>query len=118
MTFKITFYILVSVAIIWILTIGALLFALRAFSDDLNKASTVAKGSVYMTVFALSIVLQIAIIFPGLLLLQPLRLWRVMRNERHAITPRQHFRGTLLLMTPSHLSVIDLHYASYISTTL
>ncbi len=63
MTFKITFYILVSVAIIWILTIGALLFALRAFSDDLNKASTVAKGSVYMTVFALSIVLQIAIIF-------------------------------------------------------
>ncbi|KAK0246151.1 hypothetical protein EDD85DRAFT_803276 [Armillaria nabsnona] len=93
MTFKITFYILVSVATIWILTIGALLFALRAFSDGLNKASTVAKGSVYMTVFALSIVLQIAIIFPGLLLLQPLRLWRVMRNERHAITPRQHFRA-------------------------
>ncbi|KAK0198749.1 hypothetical protein F5146DRAFT_918927 [Armillaria mellea] len=93
MTFKITFYILVSVATIWILTIGALLFALQAFSNDLNKATTVAKGSVYMTVFALSIILQIAIIFPGLLLLQPLRLWRLMRNERHAITPRQHFRA-------------------------
>ncbi|KAK0208655.1 hypothetical protein DFS33DRAFT_1304877 [Desarmillaria ectypa] len=93
MTFKITFYVLVSVAVIWILTIGALLFALRAFSGDLNKATTVAKGSVYMTVFALSIVLQIAIIFPGLLLLQPLRLWRVIRSDKHAITPRQHFRA-------------------------
>ncbi|KAK0465471.1 uncharacterized protein EV420DRAFT_1637605 [Desarmillaria tabescens] len=93
MTFKITFYVLVSVAVIWILTIGALLFALHAFSGDLDKATTVAKGSVYMTVFALSIVLQIAIIFPGLLLLQPLRLWSVIRNERYAITPRQHFRA-------------------------
>lgn len=93
MTFKITFYVLVSVAVVWILAIGALLFALHAFSVDLDKATMVAKGSVYMTVFALSIILQIAIIFPGLLLLQPLRLWRIIRGERRAITPRQRFRA-------------------------
>lgn len=46
-----------------------------------------------MSILALSIVVNVAIIFPALLLLQPFRLWRVIRTERQAVTPRQRFRG-------------------------
>jgi hypothetical protein len=44
-------------------------------------------------VLLLAMVLNAAIIAPGLLLLQPFQLWRVMRAQRRAVTPRQRFRG-------------------------
>lgn len=94
LTFKLIFYILTASAVVCILAIGALLFALRAFDLGSGETSSIANGSIYMTVLGLTIVLQIAIIVPGLLMLQPLRLWRVTRAEKHAITPRQRFRGT------------------------
>lgn len=46
-----------------------------------------------MSAMALSIIVQVAIIIPGLLLLQPVRLWKLVREERQAVTPRQRFRG-------------------------
>lgn len=46
-----------------------------------------------MTVLGLTIVTNVALIVPGLLLLQPMRLWNVLKAERQAITPRQRFRG-------------------------
>jgi calcium permeable stress-gated cation channel len=49
-----------------------------------------------MSILALSIVISLAVISPALLLLQPVRLWRVLRAERQALTPRQRFRGRLI----------------------
>jgi hypothetical protein len=93
MVFKATFFILTSVAAIWLIAVGALLFALRAFTFNSQVSQSVANGSIYMSILALSIVVNVAIIFPALLLLQPIRLWRVLRAERQAVTPRQRFRG-------------------------
>ncbi|KAG5639564.1 hypothetical protein H0H81_012235 [Sphagnurus paluster] len=91
--FKITFFILTFVSALWLIAIGSLLFAFRAFIENSGKAQSVANGSIYMTILALAIVLNLAIIFPALLMLQPFRLWRVLRDERQAITPRQRFRA-------------------------
>lgn len=95
LVFKITFFILVAIAAIWLITVGSLLFAVQAFSTDRSKSQTVANGSIYMSVLALVIVLNVAVISPALLLLQPFRLWRLRRAEKEAITPRQTFRGEL-----------------------
>jgi hypothetical protein len=92
--FKLIFFVLTGAAIICIVTAGALIFTLQAFHDRGDETKAVASGAVYMGAFAMAIVLNVAIIVPGLLLLQPLRLWRVMWSLRRAITPRQRFRGT------------------------
>ncbi|KAF8079018.1 hypothetical protein FPV67DRAFT_1467201 [Lyophyllum atratum] len=91
--FRITFFILTSVAALWLITVGAILFSLRAFSSNSGTSQSVANGSIYMSILALSIILNVAIIFPALLLLQPFRLWHVLRDERQAVTPRQRFRA-------------------------
>ena len=46
-----------------------------------------------MSAFFLALVVNVAIIVPGLLLLQPSRLRKILWHERRAITPRQRFRG-------------------------
>ncbi|KAJ7353567.1 hypothetical protein DFH08DRAFT_956621 [Mycena albidolilacea] len=68
--FQTMFYVLVGTAI-WLIKVG------------------VASGAIYMVILALSVVVTCAIIFPGLLLLQPTRLWNVLRAEKSAVTPRQ-----------------------------
>jgi nitric oxide reductase large subunit len=95
LVFKITFFILTAAAIIGLITVGALLFAVPTFSAGGPKSQTVANGSIYMSALAMVIVLNVAVIFPALLLLQPFRLWRVRRAEKEAVTPRQTFRGEL-----------------------
>ena len=95
LVFKITFFILTAAAIIGLITVGALLFAVPTFSAGRPKSQTVANGSIYMSALAMVIVLNVAVIFPALLLLQPFRLWRVRRAEKEAVTPRQTFRGEL-----------------------
>ncbi|KAJ7619547.1 hypothetical protein FB45DRAFT_931060 [Roridomyces roridus] len=93
--FKAMFYILAAVVGIWMVTVGALIYTLQAFNtgSSLDKSQTVADGSIYMSILVLSVVFTAAVIFPGLLLLQPLRLWRVLRAEKRALTPRQRFRA-------------------------
>jgi hypothetical protein len=93
--FKITFFVLAIVVTIWLIVIGAILFSMRTLSSNSGSAGSVASGSVYMAVLCLAIIFNIAIIVPACLLLQPFRLWRVLRAEKQAITPRQRFRGTL-----------------------
>lgn len=80
----------------WLTAIGAVLYAVNAFQSA-GAGKTVADGSILMTVLALALIINVAIMAPGLLMLQPIRLWRVVRNERRAITPRQRFRGGLSL---------------------
>lgn len=92
--FKTTFYIL-TIASLWLITVGALLHSMHAFSVQSGISKSIADGSIYMGVLALSIVVALTIISPGLLLLQPVRLWRVLQAERQALTPRQRFRGRL-----------------------
>ncbi|KAF5392490.1 hypothetical protein D9757_002324 [Collybiopsis confluens] len=91
--FKTTFLFMTVVVGLLLLTIGGLLFAIEAFSSGTTPGQAVADGSIYMTVLATAIIFQVAIIIPGLLLLQPRRLWNVVRAEKRAITPRERFRA-------------------------
>ncbi|KAJ3557112.1 hypothetical protein NM688_g1642 [Phlebia brevispora] len=93
MVFKAIFYALLLVGTVWLFTVGAVLFAFGAFSMDTNESLTVANGAIYMSAFAMAVILTIAIIVPAFLLLQPSRLWHVLRDEKAAITPRQRFRA-------------------------
>jgi hypothetical protein len=90
--FKLTFFVLTTAAVIWIVLAGALVFALPAFKSHGQRPKTVADGTIYLAGFALTLVLNVAIIFPGLMLLQPGRLWYVMRLYKRSVTPRQRFR--------------------------
>jgi len=91
--FKTTFIVLAVMGAVWLTAIGAVLYAVNVIQDG-GASKTIADGSIFMTVLALALIINVAIIAPGLLMLQPFRLWRVTRNERRAITPRQRFRGT------------------------
>lgn len=94
-TFKATFFILVAVAGIWLSAAGSLIFAIGPLNNDASQGreKTVANGSIYMSACLLAFVLNAAVIAPALLLLQPRRLWRVTRDVKYALTPRQRFRG-------------------------
>lgn len=76
------------------MVIGAVLFSMRALNTNSGSAKSIAGGSIYISVLALALIFNVAIIFPACLLLQPFRLWRIIRAEKQAITPRQRFRGT------------------------
>ncbi|KAF9229033.1 hypothetical protein BS17DRAFT_688271 [Gyrodon lividus] len=93
LTLKIICTILTFAVAIWIIAVGALVFAMEAFSDGVELTKTIATGSVYTGAFALLIVVIVAVIVPGLLLLQPFRLWAVLRSEKYAFTPRERFRA-------------------------
>ena len=97
--FRITFAVLTIVVAIWLVAVGAVLFSMRALSTNSGSTRSIASGGVYMAVLALAIIFNIAIIVPACLLLQPFRLWRVIRAEKQAVTPRQRFRGTLARCT-------------------
>ena len=94
--FKTVFWLFTTVAGVWLFVAGAVLFSMRALSTNSGVTESLANGTIYMSAFAMALVLNVAIIFPGLLLLQPIRLWKVIRAERAAVTPRQRFRGQLL----------------------
>ncbi|KAJ7234307.1 hypothetical protein B0H12DRAFT_1142976 [Mycena haematopus] len=96
--FQAMFYVLVGIAAIWLIIVGALIYTLQPFNTagaggTDGRTETVANGAIYMAILALSVVFTCAIIFPGLLLLQPYRLWTVLRAEKRAVTPRQRFRA-------------------------
>lgn len=95
LTVKLMFYTLAIVVAAFTITVGALLFALEAFSLGDEIAKTVSTGCVYMGAFAFVLIINVAVIYPGLMLLQPFRLWRVLLSERDAVTPRQRFRGKI-----------------------
>jgi hypothetical protein len=84
---------ILGLAGIWIVTAGSLIVGVKAFDDGNNASSSIASGSVTTAIFLLIILLNIAIIAPGLLLLQPIRLWKLWKAKKRARTPRQLFRG-------------------------
>ncbi|KAI9511899.1 hypothetical protein F5148DRAFT_974431 [Russula earlei] len=88
------FYMVVFVTLIGFVAAGALLYSFGALSQGTRGSETVADGSIYIATLLLAIVINVAITSPALLLLQPLRLRRVLREERAAKTPRQRFRAT------------------------
>ena len=84
---------LVLVGGVWLFTVGAILFAFNAFETSVAESPVVANGAIYMSAFAMALIVNVAIIAPALLMLQPFHLWRVLRDEKAAVTPRQRFRG-------------------------
>jgi len=91
--FKTVFYVLTVVGGIALFMAGAVLFAMHSWSIDIGDSASVADGIIYMSMLALLLLLAVAVVFPGLLLLQPIRLIRVVLHEREAITSRQRFRA-------------------------
>ncbi|CCL98103.1 uncharacterized protein FIBRA_00097 [Fibroporia radiculosa] len=91
--FKAVFYVATLAGGAALFTAGALLFAMHSFSDHIGDTLSVADGIIYMSVLAMLMILTVAVVFPGLLLLQPVRLWRVLRAEKEAVTSRQRFRA-------------------------
>ncbi|KAH9950915.1 hypothetical protein B0H21DRAFT_776325 [Amylocystis lapponica] len=81
LAFKVTFLVLVVIAGVWLSFIS------------IGVTESIADGLIYMGTFALLLMITIALIFPGLLLLQPVRLLQVLRAEHEALTPRQRFRA-------------------------
>ncbi|TFK77484.1 hypothetical protein BDN72DRAFT_46203 [Pluteus cervinus] len=92
-TFKVIFYLFTFASGLWIVAVGAILFGLQSLIEGESRVETIANGSVYMGLLAMAIIINIAIIFPALIVLQPFRLWRVAKAERSAVTPRQRFRA-------------------------
>ena len=90
---KAMFYMIVAISVIGLVVAGALLYAFGALSQGTRRGETVADGTIYIAILLLAIVINVAIISPALLLLQPLRLRRVLSAEKAAKSPRQRFRG-------------------------
>ena len=97
---KMTFFLSVMVTI-WLVITGALLFSIRAFASGQAETISMANGAISSSILMLAIITSFAIVCPGLLLLQPIHIWRVARAQRGAMTPRQKFRGWLRL--PCHM---------------
>ena len=93
MVFRITFWVLAAIGTLWIVAVGALLYSMNALNVGSEETRTLANGSIYMAVLAFALIINVAIIAPALLMLQPFRLWHVAQAEKQAITPRQRFRG-------------------------
>ena len=91
--FKVTFFVLTVVGTLWTLAIGAILFSMQAIDNNTGITRSLASGAMYMSTFILALILNVAVIIPACLVLQPFQLWAVVRAEKHAITPRQNFRG-------------------------
>lgn len=102
--FKTIFYVMSIVGAIWLFAVGAILFSMGAFNLHVGESQSVANGAIYMSAFAMMLIINVAVIFPGILLLQPMRLWRVVRAEQEAITPRQRFRGEVFIKVDYQLS--------------
>src|SRR5258708_17060611 len=93
MTLKGTFYITVVVAGAWLVGVSSILFSINSFKNDSGQPRSVSRGAIYIATFCMCLGLVAAFIGPGLLLLQPVRLLRVIGAQWRAITPRQTFRG-------------------------
>ncbi|KAF8527839.1 hypothetical protein BU17DRAFT_73534 [Hysterangium stoloniferum] len=91
-SFQAAFLLLVGVCCVWLIACGSVIFALEAFATSNSKAQIVADGAIYFAAFLLVMIINVAIIAPALILIQPLHLWRLIRRERMAVTPRQRFR--------------------------
>ena len=87
------FFILSVIATVVLVIVGALIFAIQFFSSSRQAPAAVADGAIYLSALLLSILITVAIICPALLMLQPTRHWHILRAEKHAVTPRQRFRG-------------------------
>ena len=66
---------------------------MQAININTGITRSLANGAMYMSTFFLALILNVAIIIPACLVLQPFQLWAVVRAEKQAITPRQNFRG-------------------------
>lgn len=84
---------LTIVSAVWFIAVAAVIFSAQAFSDGQQRSQTVAIGAIYFSAFLMAMVLTVMTICPALLVLQPLRLLKVLHAYRDSITPRQRFRG-------------------------
>lgn len=112
MSYKAVFFVLTVVGAMWFTAVGALVFSMNALALGTDRASTVANGSIYMSAFFLALVFNVAILAPGLLLLQPGRLRSVLTRERHSITPRERFRGNAIPPSTDEALNLQFHFSS------
>jgi hypothetical protein len=94
---KAMFYMIVAISVIGLVAAGAILYAFGALSEGTRRSESVADGSIYISILLLAIIINVAVTSPALLMLQPLRLRRVLNAEKAAKTPRQRFRGMVVI---------------------
>lgn len=91
--FKGVFAVLVIICGVWLVALGGILFATDSFNGGQHRPAAVSEGMVYIAILLMLITINLAIIAPGLLMLQPVRLWKTWKAQKTAVTPRQRFRG-------------------------
>ena len=96
---KAMFYMIVCVAVIGLITASVILYAFGALSEGTRRSKTVADGSIYIAILLLAIVINVAPTSSALLMLQPLRLRRILSAEKATKTPRQRFRGMIAIFS-------------------
>ena len=96
MTLKSTLYLLVFALAMWFPAVGAVIFAIQAFSNGQQIVLNVANGVIYFAGFLTAPILVMSVIYPSLLLLRPHHLYSVRHAFDLSLTPRQRFRGRLI----------------------
>ncbi|KAG8981245.1 hypothetical protein FRC05_004147 [Tulasnella sp. 425] len=91
--FKGVFAVLVIICGVWLVALGGILFATDSFNGGQHRPAAVSEGMVYIAILLMLITINLAIIAPGLLMLQPVRLWKTWKAQKTAVTPRQRFRA-------------------------
>ncbi|CAK9784277.1 hypothetical protein CC85DRAFT_327652 [Cutaneotrichosporon oleaginosum] len=87
-------YLLLIIGTIWVITLGAILYGIDAYTENVGKAAAVADGVMFITWLSLVLVINLCIL-PGAAALQPQRLLRWVVQRRRAVTPRQRFQHNL-----------------------
>ncbi|WVO15731.1 hypothetical protein L204_103393 [Cryptococcus depauperatus] len=119
LAYKATFWLLLSVMVIWIILIIALQYAVQNFALNVQKARGTGDGAVFSAWPVFVLLLNLAFVAPGLYLLQGKRLLRCFKERRKAITPRQKFRMSKPpSFNPSYAMLSALLAVFYASTLM
>ncbi|KAH7100165.1 hypothetical protein BKA62DRAFT_801451 [Auriculariales sp. MPI-PUGE-AT-0066] len=96
--FRASFFIMVAICGFWIVSVGAVIFSTSSLDEGRAETQTVSNGTIYVAGFLMVLLMNAAIIAPGLQLLRPFHLAKTLSRQRRAVTPRQRFRA----MYPGH----------------
>ncbi|WVQ76699.1 hypothetical protein IAR50_006373 [Cryptococcus sp. DSM 104548] len=92
LAYKATFWLLLWVMLVWVILTIALEYASQNLIQGVQKARGVGDGTIWSSWFIFVLLLNLAIIAPGLYLLQGKRLSNYLARRGKAVTPRQLFR--------------------------
>ncbi|GJJ09404.1 hypothetical protein Clacol_003626 [Clathrus columnatus] len=90
--FKATFIFLNATYGFWLVACGSVIFSLESFAVGVHRTQAVADGILYFASFLIVLTFALAMIYPALWIIQPMRLAQFYRRKNFTLTPRQRFR--------------------------